>query len=299
LGVHIEHAGATDVTITNPRDILYIRGNETTDGSIRFHFIGEPGETEARVEARGLLEPGVWNKTGLIFAQGSINLGTNLRLSAAGEFLRTFLSNSFNPVTVPRAVYGHMPYTDGKGSEPNPIAGTTGFPIMPVLNDQRAEDIFDPVQTGQDTDNNIVVVFPPLENRIMTESRHRTGTQAATSDVQVTFRDAQAKELLSFMIPQSLMAANTNFSLLFDDFGFGGTGIFQEFDTATGSDLISLATNAAGDVLTNQIFFPQATEDIILEEFVITNDVSLLFPGPLEGEDFGSDPSFIVGSRFP
>ena len=51
----IQRPGTLDVTVSNPNNILYIIGNETTDGSIRFIF--ESPDNEAHVEKR---ENGVW-----------------------------------------------------------------------------------------------------------------------------------------------------------------------------------------------------------------------------------------------
>ena len=284
MPISFQDPSIIDVTRRNPQDILYIRGNETTDGSIRFHFLNLPLENEARIELRAA---GVWNKTGLIFSQGSINLGTDLRVSAVGDFLQTFLASS-NPVFVPKALYGHMPYAQGDGTEPNPSAGITGFPRMPVLDQLRAEDIFDPIQDGQIDATEITIAFPVnFPNRVMLESFHRTGNIPATADVEVTFLNTLDNELLNFVVPKELMPANTNFTLIFDDFGFGGLAIKQRFKSV---NTISLAKNAGGDVLTRQSFFPQSTVDILLEEFIITNDLAFIFPV--------NSPSFISTSRF-
>ena len=79
LTINIERSGVHDVSRSNPRDILYIRGNATTDGSIRLMFdVNDPPPAEAHIE---LLKQDpisgefVWNDTGLRFDSSSVSLG--------------------------------------------------------------------------------------------------------------------------------------------------------------------------------------------------------------------------------
>ena len=289
MGVHFEHAGSTDVTIINPRDILYIKGNETTDGSIRFRFITrvppDPQETFAHIELRG---SGVWNDTGMIFSSGSISLGRDLSVSAVGEFLQTFLA-SVDPLLGTRSLHGHNPYHPFSGTEPNPtlIPPASGFPIMPVLDFPELVDIFP--NTGPFTfitGTSINISFPVLPDRVLTQSQHFVGTTAATSEVQITYTQ-NSVVLNRFIIPASQMPASTLLELDFDEeFGLGGSGIVQNF---TSANTISLRENVSGDIVTRHDGFPQSTQDIILEEFVLSDDLSLVFD---------NDGSFVVNNRF-
>ena len=299
MGVHFEHAGSTDVTITNPRDILYIRGNETTDGSIRFHFLGEAGETEAHIELRGddtPQSPGVWNDTGLVFSGGSINLGRDLRATAVGKFLAS-LNASSDPLIDPRSIYPNFEYTPAVGTQDNPtsLPPKTGFPIMPVLKPELFQ-VFPLPSVSEDLATSHTITFPTLSERVIFSTTHQTGVTAPTAEVEVTYTD-NGVVINRFRIPSSQMPPNAFFSILFsEDFGFGGANILQTF---TSANAFSLRKNAAGDFVTTQDGWLQKTVDIILEEFVITDDLSLLFTNPTEGDPIGNDPFFIVNNRFP
>ena len=94
MTINIERSGVHDVSRSNPRDILYIRGNATTDGSIRIMFDpNDPDPIEAHIE---LLKEDpvsgefIWNDTGFRFDSSSVSLGRDLRLGAVGGFLETF-----------------------------------------------------------------------------------------------------------------------------------------------------------------------------------------------------------------
>jgi len=283
MPLNIQKAGSLDVSIANPRDILYIRGNETTDGSIRFHFLGEPGETEAHVELRA---SGVWNDTGMIFSAGSINLGRDLRVSAVLEFLQTF-NASADPLLLTRSLYGHIPYHPFSGTEPNLTPPLTGMPIMPVLDFPVLFDVFPPFTPDNDiTGTTISIIFPTLSARVLTDSQHQTGGVAASAPVEITYTK-NGVILTRFNIPASQMPASSLLELKFDeDFGLEGSGIVQTF---TSDNLFSLSRNAANDIITRHDGFPKSTVDIILEEFVVTDDLSIVFD---------NNASFVVNNRF-
>lgn len=296
MSIQFQQAGVHDVSKSNPRDIVYIKGNEFTDGSIRFRFITrtspDPQETFAHIELRGndtAESVGVWNDTGMIFSSGSINLGRDLSLSAVGEFLQTFLAST-DPLLGTRSLHGHNPYHPFSGTEPNPSLSppASGFPIMPVLDFPVLVDIFP--NTGPFTfitGTTISINFPTLPSRVLTQAQHFVGTTAATSEVEITY--AQNDVILTrFIIPASQMPASTLLELDFtEEFGLGGSGIVQTF---TSDNDISLRENVSGDIVTRHDGFPQSTQDIILEEFVVTDDLSIVFD---------DNASFVVNNRFP
>jgi len=288
VSIEFQQAGIHDVSRSNPRDILYIKGNETTPGSIRFHFITrtspDPQETFAHIELR---DSGVWNDTGLIFSGGSISLGNDLKASAVGLFLSSF-NESSDPIVGTRSLYPHINYDPLDGTQDNPtrIPPKTGFPVMPVLKPELF-DVFPDPDTGEVVANTISIVFPPLSERVIFRSQHQSGNVLPTTEVQVTYTD-NGVVINRFNVPASLFFAGQKFDLLFEDFGFGGSNIIQTF---TSTSLFSLRTNAGGNFITLQDGYLQDTVDVILEEFVITNDLSLLFNN--------NDPFFIVHSRFP
>jgi len=295
LGLHNEHAGSVDVTVANPRDLLYIRGNEITEGSIRFHFIGDPGETFGHIELR---DEDVWNDTGLTFSSGSINLGRDLSVSAVGEFLQTFLA-SVPTILGTRNLHGHIPYHPDTGTEPNPGPAVvfSGMPFMPVLNPPMIMDVFPPFIPDNDiTGTSISIIFPELSNRVIRTSQHSVGATGATAEVEITFTQ-DGVVLSRFRIPASQMQANTSVFLEFtDEFGLAGTNIVQTF---TSVNDISLNRNVSNEILTRHDAFPQSTQDIILEEFVIGIDegpsvLDILNPTII----FTNEASFVVNNRF-
>jgi len=107
-------SGGVDVTRFNARDVLYLRGSEFVDGSIRFIVL--PGESVGQIEFRSL---GVWNDTN--FRVDILDLGRDLALKPAGGFVETI-----NPSAVSgsiRSFLPNIPFDDSTG---------TGTPILPV-----------------------------------------------------------------------------------------------------------------------------------------------------------------------
>ena len=70
-----------NVGVSNPGTIVYVKGNETTDGGIRF-IIGS--DQICRIEQR---KDGVWNPTDLQLDSSSLRLGRGFRLGAASNHL--------------------------------------------------------------------------------------------------------------------------------------------------------------------------------------------------------------------
>ena len=79
--VQIQHPSSIDVSSNNPNDIVYIKGNETTDGSIRLII---NGQDITSLESRAL---GVWNRSELELSGKTLFLGSNLALAAVGSSL--------------------------------------------------------------------------------------------------------------------------------------------------------------------------------------------------------------------
>lgn len=79
--VDIQRPSPIDVTRDNPRDVVYIKGDNFTDGSIRVRF--GPDDI-AVIETR---MDGVWNLGELELSRGSLHLGRGVRLSAVGHHL--------------------------------------------------------------------------------------------------------------------------------------------------------------------------------------------------------------------
>lgn len=59
MGINIQRPAGVNVTVFNPEDIIYLKGDEFTDGSVR--MIITPGEGNPRLELR---TAGVFNDVG-------------------------------------------------------------------------------------------------------------------------------------------------------------------------------------------------------------------------------------------
>lgn len=82
----IEFLQSHDVTTTNPVETLYVKGDDTTDGSLRF----SPSETNSGAIKAELRTASVWDRTAFDIASSTLHLGHDLSLGSSGEWLRTF-----------------------------------------------------------------------------------------------------------------------------------------------------------------------------------------------------------------
>jgi len=73
----VNRPSGTDVSVRNPRDGIYIKGDADTDESIR--LLLDSTATIAHMERRA---DGVWNDTGLRLSAASIELGRDFIISA-------------------------------------------------------------------------------------------------------------------------------------------------------------------------------------------------------------------------
>ncbi len=291
MPIQFQEAGVHDVSKSNPRDIVYIKGNETTDGSIRFRFITtvppDAPETEAHVELRAT---GVWNDTGLMFSAGSISLGRDLKVSAAGRFLETVdISSSIS--TPNKFLIPHIEFAN---------VGEIEHAKMPVTDTFKQFPIFTGTPDGQVTGTTIGQIFTGITNRILERSNHEVGTIGATAEIQISFFAGvnNAGILFNrFNIPASDMVANTPLNIVFaEDFGIERSTIFQEFKSV---NAISLKT-IGGNIITEQEGHPLGTEDILLDNQVLTkgSDPDSITPADLDFV-FAKDLSLVVNNLFP
>ncbi len=279
--------GGPDLSRNNKRSLLYVTTDPTAnnendvaaaaapDGSIRFLFT--PGESEAHIE---LKTSGIWNDAGLRVASSSLSLGRDLRLGAAGGFVETFNESEIDQHL--RALLPHIQFT---------AAGTISPAHMPILDKREDIVVFPGPATGQITDTTIGQVFQVIPTRLLHSTTHTTGTAAAIAEVQLTFykgTDNTGTIINRLNIPASVMPASTTFTISYpDDFGFENeVNIFFEFLSVSP---FSLVTNALGQVITTQNGHVLDELDIILDELVVANDLSLTFDNVL---------GFVVNNRF-
>lgn len=253
---------------SNPDSVLYIKGDEETDGSIRLIPDVTFG-TQAEFQIR---ENGVWNDTGIQIAGATVYLGHELRLSAGGEYLLT------RDVSVQiKALSPHIEYTDASGS--------SDFTVTPRLGALVEDQVVEADESGEFVGTSYNYSNTLTTNFMFVDLTFKTGSVAATEPVTVTFRRTDPSTGTVFFrttIPASTLTANTSFTVTID-----GLVQFKPGDVAYvifESDAnFSLKTNAAGDFPTRNASFHTLTEDpmpslgVMNERLLINATANTLF----------------------
>lgn len=86
MTVQIQRPPGIDVSVNNPGTILYLRGNVSTDGSIRYEIVQTNGSPVTEIQQR---KKGLWQPTSFKTGAQSVKIGTLLGLGAAGSHLIT------------------------------------------------------------------------------------------------------------------------------------------------------------------------------------------------------------------
>jgi len=273
MSIQFQEAGVHDVSKSNPRDILYIRGNATTDGSIRIIF--DPDDITPLVSHIELATKDpttgeiIFNDTGFRFSASSVNLGFDLLLGAAGGFMQT--ANLSELTGVVKALIPRIKFD---------VRGTEQTGVMPILGKEKDFLVIPGPPDGEEIGTLIDQVFTPGEGRLLTSITHTTGSVAATSPIQISFYSGNnntGKLLSRTNIPSSIMPANTTFTVqLGDDIGFDKDVLgFFEFISA---DNISLTT-IGGLVVTTHSGHEQDTVDMFADELILDNELAWIFFG--------------------
>lgn len=166
--VHPQRPSGIDATVFNPNEIIYIIGNETTDGSLRL----VADETGENVEFQRR-KSDVWNVAGIQIAAASVFLGWSLKLSGAGEWLQTFEDVTGNNALIP-----HVFYTD---------AGTETV-HSPVLDAKIIKFIFQPDDSEEVTGTTLSIDVLGAQNFLLSKAYFRVGSIGSTSPVMITLR---------------------------------------------------------------------------------------------------------------
>jgi len=272
----VHRPSGVNVGVNNPGEIVYLKGNESTDGSIRLIFTA--GDPSSHIESRA---NGVWNDTGFRFSSSSVEIGRDMSISAVGGFIETV--NFSEMVGHLKSLIPHIQFdTNGTSAQPG---------HMPILDVRETIAVFPGPATGEIVGTAIGQTFSASPSKVLHSATHTVGSISATSEVQVSYykgTDNTGSLLNRFNIPASAMVASQPLIIVYDsDFGFEDIqNIFFEFVSANN---ISLATNAAGDVITSQDGHTLSGLDIILDEFVLANDLSLTLD---------NDLNFVIHNRF-
>ncbi len=258
MPVAIRRPSSLDVSRKNPNQILYITGDNDTDGSIRIIF--ETGADSANIESR---EDGVWNDTGFRFSSSSLSIGRDMVLSAVSGFLET--TNPSAVVGHQRSILPHIEFDDETGTTLNQMH-------VPITNALETFVLFD-TAVSEITGTTIGQIIADSPGRVISLSIHEVGTTAATSQVTVKFfigTDNSGTLVNLKRLPASDFLANTTLSIDYDDdFGLdAGVDYFMEF---TSDNNISLKTDSGGNILTSQVGHEleeinAVTENLIYDE---------------------------------
>lgn len=168
--MQVSRPSGVNVGVNNQGEIVYVRGNETTDGSIRiiYNAEGDITQIQRRVE-------GAWDLTQFQVGTSSLFLGPDLKMSTAGNHFQTSRSDDSIPRLYPDLKYDHD------------LGTYNEFPVAPHL----SKLILDfPVNTD-DSGEFIGTVFNSPEsefavpvNALTIRAKVKIGSVAATKPVR-------------------------------------------------------------------------------------------------------------------
>ncbi len=165
----VQRPTGRDLTHSNNREFIYLKGNESTDGSLR--IIPGPSGEQHRFQLRAT---GVWNDTGIQVAAATIALGRDVLLSAAGDWLQ--VSDNDGDVL---SLTPHIEFDD---------FGTVPLPHFPVLQPKQFRDIVQPDDSQERIGTFIHSIIPSPIKALRTKLYYRTGSVIATQPVMLTIQ---------------------------------------------------------------------------------------------------------------
>lgn len=256
-------------------NVLYIVGDDITDGSIRLSL--HPGDSTSHLEKRA---DGVWNDTGIRISPSSLLLGRDMVLSSASSFLETL--NPSEAHGHDRSLIPHILFDVVEG---------TDRAHTPFL-DKRTDFVIFDTAVGETSGTAIGQLFTFTDTLILNTSTHEVGTTGATDPVTLSYYEGTDNTGFLFfqkIVPASELVAETSFVFDFDsDFGLNaGDDIFLELTSDTS---FSMKTDVSGNLLTTYSAQELVVTDMILDELVLTENLDLVFT---------NDGSFVTVNQFP
>lgn len=191
-----QRPSGVNVGVFNPGEIVYIKGREDLDGSIR--YILNPNDKDITLEQR---KSGVWNPTALRLSGNTLFLDRQLALASAGFNLeivalgpgRTFLANS-------------VEFDDTGTFEPRSQL------LDPLVTDEIIQGVFD-----TDIKDTVISGSTAISiSRLISVVHLKTGSTAATSDVKIimsTGLTTGGTIIIDFNFPASQFPANSDITL--------------------------------------------------------------------------------------
>jgi len=251
-----------NVGVNNPGTTIYITGNESTDGSIR--LILESGETIANIELR---TSGIWNDTSLRFSSGSVEVGRDLKLEAAADFIKTENPSGFSVHSI--ALVPHIPFSS---------TGTI-FPHTPIA-DVLADNVIFSTAISETSGTTISQTFSITSAQIIDTIEYEVGTVGATNEVRHTIykgTDNTGSVISQMNLPASDFIANTTATIDFGSaFGFSDehSDIFVEFVTDIS---FTLKTDSSGNILIKISSQQLETRDLLYEDLMLDENLGIMF----------------------
>lgn len=187
-----------DVTVDNSGNVIYLKGNETTDGSLRMIPDTSFG-TEFEFQIR---ENGVWNDTGILIAASTVYLGRELQVSAAGEYILTRDDSEEIRSLVPHVRF-------------DPVTGTADEVVVPSVSALSSNVIIQSDDTGEVSGSTIQFIGVATDTLLANTLLLRTGVSSATGDVTVKLLRTSYTDGLFFQrsYPQTTFVADSDISL--------------------------------------------------------------------------------------
>jgi hypothetical protein len=171
-----------DVTSVNPANVIYIKGNENTDGSLR--IIPDHTHDGAHFEFQ-LRANGVWNPTTLdVSGETALSIGEGLDLGAAGPHLM-----SKDVATNTRFLHGRTAFSDS--------AGTAEAAKTPFLTPKVIRSILQPDDSGEKLGTEVHWHETLAKSRVVTKIYLKV-TTAATNNVTLNLHAGDAHGALIF-----------------------------------------------------------------------------------------------------
>lgn len=247
--VEIQRPTTLDVTKTNPNEFIYIKGNEFTNGSLRFTTGVVQGNIVIEVQER---IDGVWQPGSLQTGANSIFVGALVRLSVIGTRLISTEDELLHTLSSARIEDGIS------------IANTTVLDATAFF--ERV--IFQPDESGEFIGTSIETVGVNTSTHIMFGAFYvKTGSVAATAPIRIQqWRGSDDTGLLLFdqTYPVSDFPANIEIKLIvsgFLEFAFNEVGLTRISSDAT----FSLRANFAVDNWWFAVDFSTVKDDDLLQ----------------------------------
>ena len=256
--------GFVGVANTTDPGTVYVRGSEFVPESVRFQMdeLSDVAEVQRRSN-------GVWNPGELQLAQGSLLLGRDVSLSAAGHHLIVRVPDEHQSLILEASF-------DDAGSEP---------PTVPILDELLVRRIQQPDDSGPSTLAVHTASIVSLNLVLTTRLYLQTGATAASDDVAL---------VLSSGIPPN---DNVFFKQNFTASKFPANSEIEidlspgvEFDPGIQINSNISSPNAFTLLFDATLTVPwfaldfqqQGHEDILTETLVLGNDLSIAFSNDLE-----------------